>query len=69
MCKAYLSMGRLTARTQDVVIPASHSLGSGPRRVAGNIAYYKRAGSTSGCRLEDGLKSTPFSACVNVLLF
>lgn len=62
-------MGRLTACIKDVEISASHNLGSDPRSVAGNIAYYKRAGSVSGYRLEDGLRSTPFWARINVLLF
>lgn len=62
-------MGRLAVCVKDVVIAASPRLGSGPRSVAGNIAYYKRAGSTSGYRLVDGLRSPPFWVCVNVFLF
>lgn len=62
-------MGRLAVSIKDVVISVSHSLDSGPRTVAGNIAYYKRAGHTSGYRLEDGLRSALFWAPINVLLF
>lgn len=62
-------MGRLLVCMKGVVISVLHSLCSGPRSVAGNIAYYKRAGSTSGYRLEDGLRLRAFWARINVLLF